>query len=169
MPYTPLFELRGCIGGGSVRCSIRIPVYPFDRPSAMKRKTAIGGDGRNPAHPWRFWRISSAPDYRELRKPGIPRLIEASMRRGSVRFQSRHRRAAIEPCRHNRAFLFSTGGGNQRRSRDWQTGPPGTPRMNCSFEDDRRTPAGDQGIFPGRTSGSLSTLFVSFPCNGCPT
>jgi hypothetical protein len=79
-----------------------------------------------------------------------------------------------------RISVLDPSGRNQRYPRDWQPGPPGTPRMNCSFEDARWNaptlrggrgifPVRTRGIFPVRTSGSLSTPSVSSPCNGCPT
>jgi hypothetical protein len=89
----------------------------------MKRKTAIGSEERNPGH---------APDIREVRKPGILRLIGALMRRGfegssqaTLGLQSSHADT------RSRIFVLEPAAAIRD---DWQTGPPGTPRMNCSFE-----------------------------------
>jgi hypothetical protein len=75
----------------------------------MKRKTAIGSEERNPGH---------APDIREVRKPGILRLIGALMRRGfegssqaTLGLQSSHADT------RSRIFVLETCGGNQTTGR----------------------------------------------------
>src|ERR1700722_20018182 len=44
---TPLFDARRRISDESVRRSLHISVYPFDKLSAMKREAAIGSDETN--------------------------------------------------------------------------------------------------------------------------